>query len=38
VSGIPNPNYRAVIDSPGRRFSIDDTTVISLWVAGVVMF
>ncbi|MEO7111700.1 MAG: hypothetical protein ABI183_14765 [Polyangiaceae bacterium] len=38
VSGIPNPNYRAVIDSPGRRFSVDDTTVISLWVAGVVMF
>jgi hypothetical protein len=38
VSGIPNPNYRAQIDSPGRRFSVDDTTVISLWVAGVVMF
>ena len=38
VSGIPNPNQRAVLDTPGRRFSVDDTTIVSLWVSGVVMF
>jgi hypothetical protein len=38
ISGIPNPNFRAQIDSPGRRFSVDDTTIVSLWVSGVVMF
>jgi hypothetical protein len=38
VTGIPNPNYRAVIDSPGRRFVVDDGTIIDLFVTGVVMF
>ncbi|MGH7286162.1 MAG: hypothetical protein ACRELY_31975 [Polyangiaceae bacterium] len=38
VTGIPNPNHRDVIDTPGRRFSVDDTTIVSLWIAGVVMF
>ena len=38
INGIPNPNHRAVIDTPGRRFSVDDTTVVDLWVTGVVMF
>ncbi len=37
-TGIPNPNHRDVIDLPGRRFSVDDTTIVDLWVSGVVMF
>ncbi len=37
-TGIPNPNHRQVIDLPGRRFSVDDTTIVDLWVSGVVMF
>ena len=27
VTGIPNPNYRAVIDAPGRRFRADGDAV-----------
>jgi hypothetical protein len=38
VTGIPNPNHREVIDNPGRRFSVDDTTIVDLWLRGVVMF
>jgi hypothetical protein len=38
ATGIPNPNHRPVIDLPGRRFSVDDTTIVDLWVSGVVMF
>jgi hypothetical protein len=38
VTGIPNPNHRDVIDLPGHRFSVDDTTIVDLWVSGVVMF
>jgi hypothetical protein len=38
ATGIPNPNHRPVIDLPGRRFSADDTTIVDLWVSGVVMF
>jgi hypothetical protein len=38
TTGIPNPNERAVIDTPGHRFSSDDGTIIDLWVSGVVMF
>jgi hypothetical protein len=38
VTGIPNPNHHDVIDLPGRRFSVDDTTIVNLWVNGVVMF
>lgn len=38
ATGIPNPNHRAVIDSPGRRFSVDDTVITHLWVSGIVMF
>jgi hypothetical protein len=37
-TGIPNPNHRQVIDLPGRRFSVDDTTLVDLWLSGVVMF
>ena len=38
ATGIPNPNHRQVIDLPGRRFSADDTTLVDLWLSGVVMF
>jgi hypothetical protein len=38
ATGIPNPNERDAIDLPGRRFSVDDTTIVDLWVNGVVMF
>ena len=37
-TGIPNPNHRQVIDLPGRRFSADDTTIVDLWLSGMVMF
>jgi hypothetical protein len=36
--GIPNPDHREAIDMPGHRFSVDDTTIVDLWVMGVVMF
>jgi hypothetical protein len=38
TTGIPNPNSRAVIDSPGNRFSVDNTVITSLWLSAVVMF
>ena len=38
ITGIPNPNHREVIDLPGHRFSVDDTTIVDLWLSGVVMF
>jgi len=37
-TGIPNPNHRDVIDLPGRRFVVDNSTVVDLFVSGVVMF
>jgi hypothetical protein len=38
ATGIPNPNYRAVIDAPGRRFRVDDSTIWDAWVNAIVMF
>lgn len=38
VAGAPNPDHRDVIDLPGHRFSVDDTTIVDLFVMGVVMF
>lgn len=38
TTGIPNPNHRQVIDLPGRRFTVDDATIVDLWLSGVVMF
>lgn len=38
VNGVPNPDHRDIIDNPGHRFSVDDTTVVDLWVMGIVMF
>lgn len=36
--GVPNPEHRDIIDSPGRRFSVDDAAVVDLWAMGIVMF
>ncbi len=38
ITGIPNPNQRAVIDTPGHRFTADNTTIVDLFIQGVVMF
>jgi hypothetical protein len=38
VNGVPNPDHRDIIDLPGHRFSVDDTTMINLYVMGTVMF
>jgi len=38
VNGVPNPDHRDVIDLPGHRFSVDDSTIVDLYVMGVVMF
>ncbi len=38
VLGSPNPDHHDIIDLPGHRFAVDDTTVVDLWVMGVVMF
>lgn len=38
ATGIPNPNYRPVINTPGRRFRLDDATLWDAWINAVVMF
>jgi hypothetical protein len=38
VAGAPNPDHRDIIDLPGRRFSVDDATIVDLYVMGIVMF
>jgi hypothetical protein len=38
AQGVPNPDHHAIIDLPGHRFSVDDTTVVDLYLMGVVMF
>jgi hypothetical protein len=38
ITGIPNPNSRPAIDAPGRRFSVDDGTIVDLWLRAIFMF
>jgi hypothetical protein len=38
VQGVPNPDHHDIIDLPGHRFSVDDTTIVDLYVMGTVMF
>jgi hypothetical protein len=38
VQGVPNPDHRDIIDLPGHRFAVDDTTIVDLYVMGTVMF
>lgn len=37
-TGIPNPNFRRVINDPGRRLLVDDSRAYDGWVNAVVMF
>ncbi|HEV8548420.1 MAG TPA: hypothetical protein VGQ57_05310 [Polyangiaceae bacterium] len=38
ATGIPNPNYRKVINDPGRRFKVDDSKGLDAWISATVMF
>jgi hypothetical protein len=38
ATGIPNPNYRPVINTPGRRFLVDDSHAFDAWINATVMF
>ena len=37
-TGIPNPNYRPVINSPGRRFLVDGSSGFDGWLSATAMF
>jgi len=37
-TGIPNPNYRAVLNAPGRRFLVDGSSGFDGWLNATVMF
>jgi hypothetical protein len=37
-SGIPNPNYRKVLNDPGHRLKVDDSTGLDAWLNATVMF
>ena len=36
--GMPNPNYRRVINAPGRRFLVGTSTGLQAWLNASVMF
>jgi hypothetical protein len=38
ATGIPNPNFRKVINDPGHRFRVDASSQIDAWVNATVMF
>jgi hypothetical protein len=38
ATGLPNPNYRRVINSPGRRFKVGTASGINAWLNASVMF
>ena len=38
ATGIPNPSFRAEINTPGRRFKVDDGVRIDGWINATVMF
>lgn len=38
ATGIPNPNYRPTINTPGRRFKVDDSHALDAWLNATVMF
>jgi hypothetical protein len=38
ATGIPNPNYRRVINAPGRRFKVGTSTGLKAWLNASVMF
>lgn len=38
ATGVPNPNYRATINSIGRRFYVDGSDTFDIFASGTVMF
>jgi hypothetical protein len=38
ATGIPNPNYRKVVNDPGMRFKVDNGTSLDAWISATVMF
>ncbi len=38
ITGIPNPNYRPTVNTPGRRFRVDDLQGFDAFVNATVMF
>lgn len=38
ATGVPNPNYRATINSIGRRFYVNDSNTFDIFASGTVMF
>jgi len=38
ATGIPNPNYRASVNMPGRRFKVDGSHAFDAWINATVMF
>jgi hypothetical protein len=38
TTGIPNPNYRPQINHVGERFKVDDSSLLDLWINGIMMF
>ena len=38
ATGIPNPNYRPVINAPGRRFLVDGSSGFDGWLMATAMF
>jgi hypothetical protein len=38
AQGTPDPSFRPTIDSPGRRFKVDDANTFDTWVNATVMF
>jgi hypothetical protein len=38
ATGIPNPNFRKVINDPGQRFKVDDASALDAWLSATVMF
>jgi hypothetical protein len=38
VTGVPNPNYRASVNSVGSRFRVDGSTLLDGWFYATVMF
>jgi hypothetical protein len=37
-SGIPNPNFRKVVNEPGHRLKVDDSLGLDAWLNATVMF
>lgn len=38
ATGIPNANYREVINTPGRRFRVDSSSGVDLWINAALTF